>query len=137
MKEQEESARLNAMAGLHPQAEHLQRHIRHGEMEADIDTMLAPLIRRLWKNGIRTCSSCQENEPEVVWVQFPDYEDGARFLGFAGKRLLAYHWQKDYCYDTELSNLDDEDGGCFSIRFAQDEIKTILKLFPAHPEQAA
>jgi hypothetical protein len=47
---------------------------------AYIDEELAPLIRALWQQGLRTCNSCQENQPGVAWIEFPTAEDAAAFL---------------------------------------------------------
>lgn len=54
--------------------------VQVGEMQADIDEEIAPLIRELWKAGIDTFNSCQENRPGIVWVQFATADDAARFL---------------------------------------------------------
>lgn len=54
--------------------------VRVGEMRADIDEEIAPLIRELWRAGIDTLNSCQENRPGIVWVQFATADDAAMFL---------------------------------------------------------
>src|ERR1043166_8042577 len=48
---------------------HPPRTLRLGDEPIEIDQKLVTLIRRLWYAGIRTCSSCQENEPGIVWIQ--------------------------------------------------------------------
>jgi hypothetical protein len=45
-----------------------------------VDEELAPLILALWKRGIDTCLSCQENRPGVAWIMFPTAEDAKKFL---------------------------------------------------------
>jgi hypothetical protein len=37
--------------------DHPAKKIKYGDLQAEIDLLIAPLIRRLWKNGINTCSS--------------------------------------------------------------------------------
>jgi len=42
----------------------------YGEM-VDIDEEIAPLIREIWKAGIKTTNSCQNNWPQdYVWIEF-------------------------------------------------------------------
>lgn len=55
-------------------------NVRVGDMQAEIDEEIAPLIRELWKAGIDTSNSCQETRPGIVWIEFATAEDAARFL---------------------------------------------------------
>jgi hypothetical protein len=54
--------------------------VRVGDRKEDIDKMLAPLIRELWRAGIETMMSCQETEPDIAWIEFNTVEDFERFL---------------------------------------------------------
>jgi len=54
--------------------------VQVGEMQADIDEEIAPLIRELWEAGIETLNSCQDNPSGFVWVQFATTTDAAAFL---------------------------------------------------------
>jgi len=47
---------------------HKQVRIRHGEMEADVDEEIAPLILELWRAGVETISSCQNYLGFGVWI---------------------------------------------------------------------
>ena len=46
-----------------------------------IDADIAPLITALWKSGIDTLNSCQDNGPDhQVWIEFATAYDASRFL---------------------------------------------------------
>jgi hypothetical protein len=59
---------------------HPQVRVRWRGLEADVDEELAPLIRALWRAGIHTCLSCQENRPGVAWIEFLTARDARKFL---------------------------------------------------------
>src|SRR5262245_12701217 len=59
---------------------HKQVPIQWGIRRAEVDEGLAPLILALWRAGIDTVNSCQENRPGVVWVEFASTFDAERFL---------------------------------------------------------
>jgi hypothetical protein len=57
-----------------------------GDQSADIDEAIAPLILEIWKAGIRTANSCEDNVPRgFVWIQFPTTQDAERFLNIIGE----------------------------------------------------
>ncbi len=99
-------------------------------MEADIDLLIAPLILRLWKNGIRTDSSCEENEPGIIWIGFPDHKDAKQFFDAVSLHVSDLVWSKGFCWNPEFPETYDGEG-CFSIRFSQDDLRIVLKQFPA------
>jgi Putative transposase of IS4/5 family (DUF4096) len=45
-----------------------------------VDVGIAPLLQALWNLGIRTCNSCEENEPGIIWIEFYSIEDLEKFL---------------------------------------------------------
>jgi hypothetical protein len=59
---------------------HKQVRVRFGERSALVDVELAPLIEALWKRGIGTILSCQENRPGWVWIAFETVADAEAFL---------------------------------------------------------
>ena len=59
---------------------HRTMHIQHGDMEADVDEQIAPLIIEMWRAGIETWQSCQANPSGWVWLQFPTSIDAEKFL---------------------------------------------------------
>jgi hypothetical protein len=64
---------------------HPQVHIRHGDQEADIDEELVPLILELWKAGLVTESSCQEDLDGRVYIHFGAAGDAERFLNIVAR----------------------------------------------------
>jgi len=59
--------------------------VRVGQRSAEIDTAIAPLIREIWKVGIDTFMSCQEDGWGKVWICFPDLVDLVRFLNIVAR----------------------------------------------------
>jgi hypothetical protein len=50
--------------------------------ETLVDEGIADLLQLLWDCGCDTYNSCQENRPEMAWIEFATTEDCARFLNF-------------------------------------------------------
>jgi len=50
-----------------------------------IDRGISALIYALWKRGIETDDSCEETEPGLMWISFPDSENANSFLQLAGE----------------------------------------------------
>ena len=102
---------------------HRTRHIQYRDLDAKIDIKIANLIYWLWVKEIRTCQSCQENEPGIVWIQFESAQHAFKFVQKVHDVIDYFEWTNDHCYsvggDTERC----------SIRFPQSDIKTILALF--------
>jgi hypothetical protein len=63
-----------------PATRHKQVPIAWKGRYAEVDEELAPVILSLWKAGIDTCNSCQDNFPGIAWVEFPTMLDAKRFL---------------------------------------------------------
>lgn len=50
---------------------HPQVSITHGELAADVDEEIAPLVLGLWRLGLQTMQSCQRHvEAGKVWIMF-------------------------------------------------------------------
>jgi hypothetical protein len=64
---------------------HKQVLVEVGDMAAEVDEGLAPLIRELWRAGIHTTMSCQENRPGIAWIQFASAPDAEEFLSMVGE----------------------------------------------------
>ncbi len=75
-----------------------------GEQEyIEVDEAIAPLLISLWKNKIKTCNSCQENEPGIIWIEFYSMKDVERLLTIMvrslGDRINAHPEANDwFCY---------------------------------------
>ena len=64
---------------------HPTKRVHVGPWAADIDVLIAPLIRDIWKAGIETRQCCQSYawlgvKGRRIWVQFPGSVELAKFL---------------------------------------------------------
>jgi hypothetical protein len=59
-------------------------------MAANIDKAIAPLIRAIWKQGIITTNSCQENRPGIAWIAFANADEATYFLDLVAEYQTNY-----------------------------------------------
>jgi hypothetical protein len=69
----------------------------------EVDEGIAPLLVALWENKIKTCNSCQENEPGIIWIEFFSMRDVERLLTIVvrslGDRINSHPEINDwFCY---------------------------------------
>lgn len=69
---------------------HPTRPVAVGDLRADVDVEIAPLVEAVWRLGLRTLSSCQDDawgRPRGGFVRlvFATFDDGAAFLDAAGR----------------------------------------------------
>ena len=97
------------MSDIEPHGEHHHKQVRIkvDSFEADVDEELAPLLVELWKAGMRTVLSCQENRPGVAWIQFFSVDDLTYFLDTVGGCAAV---EEDDLY-WRITQDADEDGG--------------------------
>jgi hypothetical protein len=57
--------------------------IEHDGVAAEIDMAIAPLVLEVWRAGLRTVNSCQDNPSGFVWLEFESLGDATRFLDIA------------------------------------------------------
>jgi hypothetical protein len=69
---------------------HEQVEIEWRGIRAEVDVELAPLILEMWKAGVATVLSCQENRPGIAWIAFPAADFATGFLD-----LVAVHPGED------------------------------------------
>jgi len=121
-------------------------------MDASIDEMLAPLIKKLWRWDIYTLNCCQENKPGISWIEFMTPRDAIDFLNVVSHvptkhDLKTYEfWDTMYGrmtrmggfgeweYDCLVRNHGEENGVAafnfaISIRFPQTDLPAIMKAF--------
>lgn len=69
--------------GVANQEVHAKRHkmvvVKYNDEEAYVDEGIAPLIEELWKAGIHTVMSCDENRPGWMWIEFRSSEYAEKF----------------------------------------------------------
>lgn len=135
---------------------HKQVKVRVGKRKADIDEGIVPLIEELWKAGIETSVSCQQNREGLVWIQFLDADEARKFLKIIarlekGKSTLGDRitgdasttWYFDLYVDdmnlsmaidkTTLQNSGDPYMGFqLSIRFPPQDLPVVLDRLRAH-----
>jgi len=68
-----------------------------------VDEGIAPLLQSIWQAKMRTCNSCQENEPGIIWIEFYSMKDVERLLTIMvkslGDRIQRYPEINDwFCY---------------------------------------
>lgn len=60
--------------------QHKQVPVEWRGWRAEVDEEMAPLILALWRAGIATTLSYQENQPGIAWIAFATPEDARQFL---------------------------------------------------------
>lgn len=53
----------------------------------EVDEGIAHLLQTLWDAKIRTCNSCEENEPGMIWIEFYSMKEVERLLTILIKSL--------------------------------------------------
>ena len=54
--------------------------VQYGDLEADIDVKMAPLILECWKAGVRTSYCCQSNPCNWAYISFETSYDFRKFV---------------------------------------------------------
>lgn len=138
------------------ETEHPQVWIEYEQMSADVDEGIADLILEMWRAGIDTIMSCQDNPPGRVWLDLPvsdvvdfleiaagDYdtdvesifnrsvcwEDADDWRQFRAQRAWQYKAIPG-CYsgpgEVPLITVD------ISIRFPHSDYEEVLRRFRSH-----
>jgi hypothetical protein len=66
-------------------ARHKTVRVRWGDLDARIDKNIAPLILELWKAGLETVLSCEDNPLGWVWIEFFHASDAEVFLDIVAR----------------------------------------------------
>jgi len=98
---------------------HKTKQIKYGQIEADIDEKIAPLILEIWKSGIATDESCQDYDGDI-FIGFASTSDFLRFL-----HLLSCNsdYFKCKCHSLSADNIawDDADWKMWNLLQEVDE----------------
>jgi len=105
--------------------DHQTRIVRLGDQRVAVDRKLATIIERLYSIGIETCSSCEENQPEVAWIQFLTYKDADRFVSIIRLHVDWFDWNNDRVWQVGQNG---DDHGNVSIRFPNKDLNKIVRL---------
>ena len=139
--------------------------VQVGDWKAEIDEGIVPLIQEIWRAGIETSMSCQENSDGYIWIEFPEVEDAEAFLNVVApyedgpdtlySRMLPClvnhgpisDWSyRAYVYDfalrdRELDGISYNPPAYFhffiSINFQPDDLPAVLNRLRAHNERIA
>ena len=65
--------------------EHKMVPVEYSGLSALIDEGIAPLIRELWKAGIVTLMSCEENRPGWMWIDFAHVTAAEHFVSIVAR----------------------------------------------------
>jgi hypothetical protein len=99
-------------------ANHPTKRVRVGDQSADIDVLIAPLIREIWKAGIETFMSCQGDDRDPIWLQFsgPQLEKFLNIVGAGDAHNAGLRGRADqtcstgaWHYATDVSDWHDPD----------------------------
>jgi hypothetical protein len=77
-------------------------HIAHGDIEAEVDRGIAPLVLEAWRAGVTTRQSCEEDPHGLVWLQFETIVDLLDFLTI----VSGNSFQRRSLYDRLLYGYD-------------------------------
>lgn len=139
---------------LQSQYKHKMVRVQVGTLEDDIDEEIASLIEEIWKAGIRTVMSCQENRPGWAWIQFPSAETVDSFLDIVAppeeetgtlSERGRHRWERGL---VDLKSKGDEPGEGYwqydsydrgsqilmSVRFPTSDIAVIEERLTSHNE---
>lgn len=102
------------------ETEHKQIKVQYGEMAAEVDEGIAPLILEMWKAGITTFMSCENNNNEynnlgdVMWVAVPEFDVSPFLNCILGNRerdglyyrvIMETQTEDDWIYDVLIDDL--------------------------------
>lgn len=105
---------------------HKQVLIKYARRSAEVDEGIAHLILQLWKHGIHTMMSCENNVPNnYIWINFSTPGDASKFLDlvatFSDEPNSIYsimtshseepgHWKYDiHTMDIGIESIIDEE----------------------------
>ncbi|OAI54029.1 hypothetical protein AYO44_03870 [Planctomycetaceae bacterium SCGC AG-212-F19] len=109
---------------------HTHKTVKVSRGEVDVDELLVPLIPLLWSHGIGTEQCCQEEQPGLASITFPDLRDVCAFLSMAGMEypVMAEIW--DEGDDDERDFV-----GRLLVRFPVTDIPKLVKAFGRKPQK--
>lgn len=79
---------------------HKQVRVRVNGQDAYVDEGIAPLIREMWRAGIRTLMSCQEDAFGLVWLNFDCPSEATKFMNL----VAEYEEEPDSLYQRMLGH---------------------------------
>ena len=141
---------------------HKAERVRVGDQAALIDKKIVPLIKELWRAGLRTVMSCQADGYGLVWVDFDDVSNGIRFLNIVARfepekgslyrRMLRHdkedinEWWLYEVFESDLGLHDEKPGNewhagkpdflfTFTVRFPPADLAEVVTRLKEHNRQ--
>lgn len=107
------------------ETEHKQINIQYGEMAAEVDEGIAPLILEMWKADIMTFMLCENNGDEynnlgdVMWVLIDEFDVSPFLNCIFGKR------ERDGLYYRAKMETESEDDWMYDIMI--DDLSLVIR----------
>jgi hypothetical protein len=141
-----------------PHVSHENVNVSHFGQIRRIDRKIAPLISEIWRLGLSTLNSCENNVPQdYMWIEFADEASLRQFVTIVltneseqsdlGKKVLGYSYGYPNAWQITISyGYDDDDEtmscprvstieGYFHVRFPSSDYDTILEKFFQYSDQ--
>jgi hypothetical protein len=146
--------RKRATVNANTSSHHKEVRVQWDDLDTEIDEQIAPLILELWKAGLMTLMSCQDNPEGWVWVQFPLVLFAEAFMDLMEKESgiplfdLRRRWKYDIYPVTLPEALFDDypealmpNGPSLrftvSVRFPKADLPTVLETVRRHNAQCS
>jgi len=111
---------------------HKQVKVHHPilDTEIEVDEGLANLLPEIWKAGISTLTSCQENEPDWAYICFQTNQDACRFVNqFIAELITTWEYEAHMKFIDGIANI-------FSIiHFPIKQIAKMADVLKKHNEK--
>lgn len=147
--EKKTGTRARAAVKMNKTSHHREVRVQWDGLDAEIDEQIAPLILELWKAGLMTLMSCQDNPEGWVWVQFPLVVFAEAFMDLMEKESgispfdLRHRWKYDIYpitlhealfgdYPEELMPTGPSLRFTVSVRFPKADLPAILNTMVKH-----
>jgi molybdopterin-guanine dinucleotide biosynthesis protein A len=131
--------------------EHKTIELTYEGTPVDIDKKIAPLIEEIWKAGISTANSCENNNPiNYIWIEFDTSIGCENFLNICFKNIdknndifiramCKHEWDKNAwiystcvdCYNSDSDIIKNTIMGT-SVRFPKQDYQFIYDKFVEH-----
>ena len=145
-------AECEKLIDLSNQPHHEKTILKHNGEDIPIDNLIVPLIKQIWKAGINTIQSCEDNNPEnYIWLEFVSPKDGKKFLRIIRKTKneslkermhMDFEGENQWYYKCILDDTSTYDEAfdpaewklslLFSVRFPQKDLKKVMKQLKRH-----
>ena len=129
---------------------HKQTGVMYCGHRIQVDKGIAPLLKALWRCGVDTLMSCENNVPDgFVWIEFGDAEYFERFIkilwfnGISEEIKGCMNGLSNFYHDTyepddwifHLCVEEEFDMFSYSVRFPKQHYDELLRVFEGYGEE--